>query len=93
MPSPTGSLTEIDVEDLAEITLRFENGVIGSVHLDFFNSRRRTGWRSRHCRFNPLDNANRAARVYDANDGRWDDIQPPADFERNALFLAEMRHF
>ena len=37
---------EIDVEDLAEITLRFENGVIGSVHLDFFNSRRRTGWRS-----------------------------------------------
>ena len=28
---------EIDVEDTAEIGLRFENGVIGSIHLDLFN--------------------------------------------------------
>ena len=26
---------ELDVEDSAEIGLRFENGVIGSVHLDY----------------------------------------------------------
>lgn len=85
---------EIDVEDLAEITLRFENGVIGSVHLDFFQQPP-AHWLeiSGTAGLIRWDNANGAARVYDANDGRWDDIQPPADFERNALFLAEMRHF
>lgn len=85
---------EIDVEDLAEITLRFENGVIGSVHLDFFQQPP-THWLeiSGTAGLIHWDNTSGAARVYYVNEGGWDDIQPPADFERNDLFLAEMSHF
>jgi predicted dehydrogenase len=85
---------EIDVEDLAEITLRFTSGVIGSVHLDYFQQPpahwleiNGTGGYIR------WDDDTGIARIYYADDNRWVSVQPPADFNRNALFLAEMGHF
>ncbi len=92
----TGQVSDldIDVEDLAEITLRFESGVIGSVHLDYFQQPPAhwleitgTGGRLR------WDNDTGIAKVYYAEENRWEEIAPPGDFERNALFLAEMAHF
>jgi predicted dehydrogenase len=85
---------EIDVEDLAEITLRFKSGVIGSVHLDYFQQPpahwleiNGTGGRIR------WDNDSGEASIFYADENRWVKVQPPTDFERNALFLAEMQHF
>lgn len=85
---------EIEVEDVAEIGLRFDNGAIGNLHLDYF---RRPGehrleivgkegtieWR----------NATGAARLYRAVNQNWESFLPPEGFERNDLFMAEMRHF
>ncbi len=35
-PGQVSDLELADVEDLAEISLRFQSGVVGSVHLDYF---------------------------------------------------------
>jgi predicted dehydrogenase len=39
------------------------------------------------------DNADGAVRAYTVASGRWETHAPPEGFERNDLFLAEMRHF
>jgi predicted dehydrogenase len=91
---------EIDVEDTAEIGLRFQNGAIGSVHLDYnqrpsahtleiIGTRGTLGW----------DNRDGSAALYQVERGEMQRISPEKllglkhPFERNDLFLAEMRHF
>lgn len=96
----TGQLNdfELSIEDTVEIGLRFESGVIGSVHLDFnrqppahhleiVGTRGTIRW----------DNSDGTASIYRASgqseqDG-WQSYAPPAGFDRNAMFLSEMRHF
>ena len=85
---------EIEVEDLAEITLAFMSGVIGSIHLDYFQ-RPPAHWleingTEGHIRW---DNDTGIAKVFFADGDRWENIQPPRGFERNELFLGEMKHF
>jgi predicted dehydrogenase len=93
----------LDVEDVAEIGLRFENGMLGSVHLDY--NQRPPAHRMEVVGTQGTlrwDNADGAALVYRASS----DGAPPSEaawqifpavvgrtFERNDLFLAEMRHF
>ncbi len=92
----TGKISdlELDVEDVAEITLRFENGLIGSVHLDYFQ---RPPEHTLQISFERglvrWDNATGAAEVYSVDEDRWETLSPPADFERNQLFLDETAHF
>jgi predicted dehydrogenase len=85
---------ELDVEDNAEISLKFQNGAVATVHLDYYQrpgshtlaitcSDGRIFW----------DNAIATAEVYRVADGNYEKLLPPADFERNQLFLEEMRHF
>jgi predicted dehydrogenase len=91
---------EIDVEDTAEIGLRFQNGAIGSVHLDYnqrppahtleiIGTRGTARW----------DNQDGSAWLYHAGRRKWQRVSPERgqglkrSFERNDLFLAEMRHF
>ena len=96
----TGQINDfgLSVEDTAEIGLRFENSVIGSVHLDFnrqpaahhleiVGTRGSIRW----------ENAGGTASLYRAfgqsqQDG-WESFMPPPGFERNDMFLSEMRHF
>jgi predicted dehydrogenase len=84
----------LPVEDTADILLRFENGETANVHLDYLlrpgqHTLQITGtggsieW----------DNASGIARKYDTQRGLWEDVSPPAGFERNHLFMAEMGHF
>jgi predicted dehydrogenase len=84
---------EIDVEDSAEIGLRFENEVIGSVHLDFVQQppvhRLEIIGSEGTIRWN---NDNGAVWVYSGN-GIVETYPLLPNFERNDLFLAEMRHF
>lgn len=85
---------ELDVDDVAEIGLRFESGTIASVHLDYYHQpavhrfeiaceRGTIQW----------DNATGEMSQYSAGDCRMEIFTPPVDFERNTMFLDELRHF
>ena len=85
---------ELDVEDVAEITLNFESGCLGAIHLDYFQ-RPGSHWMTITCEqgFIEWHNDTGIARVYHAQDDNWSTLYPPEGFERNDLFLEEMRHF
>jgi predicted dehydrogenase len=85
---------EIEVEDYAEIGLRFANGTVGNVHLDYFRrppehrldivgTEGTIEWR----------NETGVTRLYRPASDAWESFLPPQGFQRNDLFLAEMRHF
>jgi predicted dehydrogenase len=88
----------LNVEDTIECLLRYQSGAIGSLHLDYIQrpgvhrleiigERGTITW----------DNADGAARLSSANPdgspGNWQVFAPPDGFERNTLFMDEMRHF
>jgi predicted dehydrogenase len=85
---------ELPVEDTAEIGLRFQSGALGSLHLDYLRRPPAHCWEAigsdGALRW---DNADGAVRLYRAETGEWQCFPTPPGFERNELFLAEMRHF
>jgi predicted dehydrogenase len=85
---------ELSVEDTAEIALRFRSGAIGSVHLDY--NRRPPSHQLEIVGTGGVirwDNADGTTRVYRLSDQSWEEYAPPPGFERNDMFLAQMRHF
>ena len=86
------------VEDLAEIGLRFQNGTIGSLHLDYdqrppSHTLEIIGTRGT-LRWDNADGIVRLAQVGpDGTAGAWQSYPPPTGFERNWMFLEELRHF
>ncbi len=86
------------VEDQAEILLRFKSGVQGSVHLDYIQ-RPPAHWLEvvgtrGTMRWDNSDGKLRLAQVgSDGNATAWQEFSPPETFERNTLFLDELRHF
>jgi predicted dehydrogenase len=84
----------IEVEDTAVVALRFATGAVGSVELDYVerppvHTLRILGQRGRiH-----WDNASGVARLQDREGHVVASFAPGCGFERNSLFLAEMRHF
>ena len=86
------------VEDTAEITLHFVNGALASIHLDY-NQRPPAHTLEIIGTLGTLhwDNADgvvHLARVGpDDKTGPWKEFPPPAGFERNWMFLDELRHF
>jgi predicted dehydrogenase len=85
---------DLDVEDTAEIGLHFTNGVLGSVHLDFNQQPTCHTLKIIGTEGTILwDNYDGAVQLYRVKNKDWEKISPPADFERNHLFLAEMSHF
>jgi predicted dehydrogenase len=96
---------EVDVEDVAEIGLKFANGTVGGVHVNYFQ--RPPVHRLEIVGTNGTlrwDNADGILDLYKmpAPFGSFSD-QPPAPvmesfspsegFERNQLFMAQTRHF
>lgn len=84
----------LEVEDCADILLRFESGALGSVHLDYVQ--RPPGHTLEITGSEGLvrwDFTDSAARRFDAHRQSWETFDPPHDFDRNDMFLAEMRHF
>ena len=88
------SSLEIDTEDVAEIGLRFESGALGSVHVDYVRRVPKRGielvgeagvlrWEYAEHRVVQYAAANRQWRV-EEGDPR---------FERNQMYLDELRHF
>lgn len=106
----TGKLSdlEVDVEDTAEIGLRFESGALGNLHLDFnqqppahrfeiIGTKGTLKW----------DLSDGAARIYRASSesltistgkgikagGEWEAYPISESWERNVMFLEQMKHF
>jgi len=84
----------IEVEDVAEVCLRFPNGALGSVHLDYIqkpatHTLEVIGTKGT-IRWN---NADGLLSIYRNKSSGWELNQPPKGFERNSMFIAEMRHF
>lgn len=95
----SGSL-DMDVEDQAEIGLRFANGVLGSVHLDYLQRPRShhleiIGSRGTiHWQDDPSAPDNGAVHCWQASpSAKWQVASIPQNYERNDMFMAEMRHF
>ena len=97
-----GSL-DLDVEDSAEIGLRFQSGLLGHLHLDY-HRRPPAHWLDVTGSQGVLrwDNADGAVQAWVINDGSKDNREQevqearypaPPGFERNHLFLAQMQHF
>lgn len=84
----------LDVEDTADVILGFESGVTGTVHVDYVQ-RPPSHWLRLTGDLGSIlwDNADGAVRVWHVETRQWETIAPPAGFERNTMFLAEMRHF
>lgn len=96
---------EVEVEDAAEIGLRFANGALGGVHLNYFqrppSHRLEIVGAAGALRWDNADGILRFFRM-PAAFGEWgadppapqvEQFAPPAGFERNTLFLDQMRHF
>jgi predicted dehydrogenase len=92
----TGQLgnLELDVEDTAEIVLRFQNDMLGSLHLDY-NQRPSAHTLEIVGSDGTLkwDNTSGGVALFQAESGAWQEFPAPAGFERNHLFESEMRHF
>ena len=92
----TGKLSdlELDVEDHADILLRFAGGQAASVHLDYYQ-RPPSHTLEITCEDGRIiwDNATGDARVFHAQSGATDVLVPPEGFERNQMFLDEMATF
>ena len=96
---------EVDVEDVAEIGLKFANGAMGGVHVNYFQ--RPPVHRLEIVGTHGIlrwDNADGILHFYrmPAPFGSYSDqppapviesFLPPEGFERNQLFLAQTRHF
>ncbi len=89
---------DLQVEDTAEIAIQFRSGTIGSVHLDYVQRptqhRLEIAGALGTITWDNADGAVRLSRI--GHEGKLDDWKlyaAPEDFERNSLFLAEMRNF
>ena len=85
---------ELEVEDTAEIGLQFASGAVASVHLDYLQ-RPAVHRLEIVCTEGTIDwnNATGAVRFYRASTDLWESFLAPVGFDRNDLFLAELRNF
>ena len=90
MTGNSGTL-DIDVEDYASAQLRCENGVVVSLQLDYV-SRTPTHWfeitgSEGTIRWNGMEGSTSWWK------GKWVNEPPPDGYDRNSMFLNEMRQF
>jgi predicted dehydrogenase len=91
-----GSLSNlnIDVEDTAEITLRFSGGAIGSIHMDMVQ---RVPVRT--CRIAGTegvlswDISGHQAHLFTADVGEWEELHAELNFDFNQVYIEELKHF
>ncbi len=92
--SARSDVLETDTEDVCLASLRFAGGAVASVYLDYLQ-RPSAHWLTLIGREGTLawDNADGAARLYRAGAQSWTTQAVPQGFERNTMFLDEMKHF
>ncbi len=84
----------IDVTDNAIIGLRFESGALATITLDYGRRPPKHSMEFTATKGTALwDGISGKARVYRTEKGEWEELSPTEDFERNTMFLNEMKHF
>jgi predicted dehydrogenase len=85
---------DLDVEDTAEVLLRFASGALGSVSLDYVERPPSHGFhilgRRGSIRWEAADGV---ARLFDAERNTTEVHSTPEGYGRNRMFLEEIRHF
>jgi len=85
---------EIDTEDTAAVLLRFANGAIGELHLDYIQ---RVYSRSCHIIGEEgtilWDFNKRQVKLYSAKTGRWQTFPQNPGYDINEMYIEEMKHF
>jgi predicted dehydrogenase len=87
-------LLELEVEDTADVVFKMGSGAQGHLHLDYlqqptdhyldiFGSEGTINW------FNETG----STHLYRVETGKWEEFKAPANFDRNDMFLAEMKNF
>lgn len=85
---------EVDVEDTVEIGLRFAGGMLAGMHLDYTQQPPSHQIEIVGTRGTILcDLLGGVARIYRAEHQGWEVHLVPEDWERNTMFMDEMRHF
>jgi predicted dehydrogenase len=85
---------EIEVEDAADALLGFASEMQCAVHLDYVQRPPAHILRIIGTEGTILwDNADGIAQIFKPESEVWHEESPPDEFERNHLFLDEMRHF
>lgn len=85
---------DVDVEDTAEIVLRFAGGAIGSVHLNMVQQPMTRG-----CRIIGKDGTliwdglTNTVRLFSSSNGAWSELHPAETADRNAMYVDELTHF
>jgi predicted dehydrogenase len=85
---------EITVEDTAEIGLQFASGVLSSLHLDYFQQppAHTLSLTGAHGMIR-WDNQDGIVQLFRSGSQSWEQYPPAPGFERNWLFMDQIRHF
>lgn len=86
---------EVDVEDIAEIIVKFDCGALGSIHLDMVDKAL-----NRSCRIVGSEgtilwdfNGKSSLSLYDGREKKWIDLLSDQEVDREDGYKAELRHF
>ena len=85
---------QMDVEDTAEILLEFDNGALGSIHMDMVQRAP-----VRTCRISGTEGTitwdwdGHRVRLFSANTSSWQDLCAEPNLDRNEMYVSELRHF
>jgi predicted dehydrogenase len=85
---------EIDVEDIAEITLRFKSGTIAQVHVDYLQRAY-----NRCCKLVGTGGVitwsfqDNTVGWYSAEAGEWQTFRESPSYDTNEMYVEEMKHF
>jgi predicted dehydrogenase len=85
---------EIDVEDHVDLSLEFENGVVGTAHLDMIQRPL-----SRWCKIVGTQGTlswnwdTHRVGLFRNSQSTWQEIVGPNSIERNDMYMAELKHF
>ncbi len=88
------SSLEVDTEDTAEILLRFQNGAIAEIHMDYIQRAY-----NRSCELIGEEGTitwsfqDNQVRLYSAEDKDWQLYAQDIPYETNQMYIAEMEHF
>lgn len=84
-----------DVEDVAEIILRFRSGTIGRVHLDMVDYASHRSCRIVGTYGTLLWSFSEKCRVqlYSARLKKWVDLYSSEEFDNNEMYMEELKHF
>ena len=92
----TGNFSDLGIssEDLSSILLKFKNGVIGEVHLDYFQRPSSQGCKVIGTKGTIVwDSNENIVKVYDTKRKRWVKKIKIKKYNRNTMYINELIHF